>query len=1254
MNFNKEQLTTLVNNYHQIVIANAGSGKTAILVEKFFNLILYQPIDELSRIVAITFTKKAAAEMRERLIRKVSKEIEILKGTNIDSPHLDQLFLLRERLSSAKIQTIHSFCQDILSEHSVKIGYNPNFSLLQDHRFRRVFKTKFYNIISDLIENHREYDDFFEQVSEETIFELTNRLVINYPVLFKAYQYYFNTPFEKIEADIEKFIDDEFRELYFEYFVLLRENVDLLDHSKPDYTHLIVVLDDLDQKLYKPEFYKQMIFAWDYLSKIKIGRKKFLLSVFGKEIRDLIKNTIEYYKKDFYVVNYIEVIKKILNISNELYTEIEDYKQRNSFITYNDMIYKTLELLQDEELSRKIAKNYDYFLIDEFQDTDDKQFEIFKKLAFYKNPATNKFDRFLFLVGDPKQSIYGFRNADVRVMKNATGLLAQKNIEDSKVETENTLTFINGTQKQVSLTQQQKDGTIYLSSSYRLNLVNTSFINTIFKDIMNSSKFEYAIEYDELLFARANPFMEELPQCISSDKEGIKKYGGIKFLINREHRTTAKNGEDDEINESYGEAKSISDYIKTLINYEFKIYDVQLGCERPLRYSDVAVLIRKNAQYSHLTRALSENQIPFTISAGINFLENQEVMDIISYLTFLYNNDDDFHLAATLKSYFFGLSDQLIYDITAINRNEDPKKSSNTSDEMRLWDKVLLYQEQNHDLPQSVIDTFTTIKDGIAKAQFLNTYDLLVYVLETTEYENKFLGSPYLNYFKSNIKKLQNLIGKIVQSGIITFDEIMEELNEIQADDEVEADLDATDSEAVSIMTIHKAKGLEFPVVVIYNANHTEKPGVEYFAYKDYFFKLNFNILGENAKQKVASPLEPIAKRYFKQVEEEEKKRLFYVATTRAKDLLIISSTLIIRNGEFSEKSALNGFGAYYFSYLEEKLEERNVNLLNHRKNDDEDVAVITETETITGLEKQIVVFEDTIRSINNNVIKEIPINYEVEIFYDYIDTEPNKYKVTNEIFEPKLMLEQVEYNLPDDKISATKLQVFLHDPDEYMNKYVLGLREIDNPKYAKNSGITGAQRGTILHNTIAVCNEWIINEQVQFDLLKAEVARQYFQITDEEPKDYIEDISQEIADIFANAFIQKRLKYILTSQFEYPLYYFWEKHYFDVHIDLLYRDDNGKYEIWDWKNNYIKDGEQYAEKVEYYSLQMKFYAWIVSKLHPNQESFTARLFFTRLTKSELDWIAELNWSKAELHEFEKELKLNFDAMFEFVYGKNH
>jgi ATP-dependent helicase/nuclease subunit A len=1257
MNFNKEQLATLVNNYHQIVIANAGSGKTAILVEKFFNLILYQPIDELSRIVAITFTKKAAAEMRERLIRKVASEIANIKETDIDSKHLDQLLLLRERLSSAKIQTIHSFCQDILSEHSVKIGYNPSFSLLQEHRLRRVFKTKFYNIIGDLIENDRNYDNFFEQVTENTLFELTNRLVINYPTLFRAYNYYKNSSYDKIESDIEKFIDDEFRELYFEYFTKLRENVEIIDHSKPDYTHLIVVLDDLEQKLYQPEFYKLMIFAWDYLSKIKIGRNNFLLSVFGKEIRDLIKSTIEYYDKMDYVQNYIEVITKILNIANDLYSELEDFKQRNSFITYNDMIYKTLELLQDEELAKKISKNFDYFLIDEFQDTDDKQFEIFKTLAFYKNPTTNKFDKFLFLVGDPKQSIYGFREADVRVMKNAKGLLAQKNIEDCKVETENTLTFIDGSQKQVNLTKEQKDGTINLSSSYRLNLVNTSFINTIFKDVMNSSKFEYAIEYDELLFARNNPFLSQLPMKILSNEENIKKYGGIKFLINREVRNTET--EDDELNESYGEAKSISDYIKTLINNEFKIFDGHLGEERPLRYSDVAILIRKNAQYSHLMRAFSENQIPFIISAGLGFLENQEVMDIVSFLSFLNDVNDDFHLAATLKSYFFGLTDQQIYEITSINRNSSynisiNKNSDDNNIELTLWDKLLEYQKQNIDLPESITNAIETIQNARKKAHFLNTYDLLVYLLESTEYENKFLGSPYQNFFKRNIKKLQVLIGKIVRTGIITFDEIMGELIEIQADEDVEVDSDFDETEAIPIMTIHKAKGLEFPVVVIYNANHTEKSGVEYFAFKDNYFKLSFSILGENAKQKVASPLEPIAKRYFKQVEEEEKKRLFYVAATRAKDLLIISSTLVVKNGKYMDKYTDYGFGGYYFPYLLQKLREQGKDVWNNVIKDDANENESIENNPNDINENLSVTFVDMIRSIDNNIIKEFEIVYDAELIYDFVNTEPNKYKVIKNRFEPRLMLEQVEYELPEGKISATKLQVFLHDPDEYMNKYVLGLREIDNPKYAKSTGITGAQRGTILHNTIAVCNEWIINEQVQFELLKAEVARQYYQITDEEPKNYIEDISREIADIFANDFIQKRLKYVLSSQFEYPLYYFWENHFFDVHLDLLYKDENGKYEIWDWKNNYIKDGEQYAEKIEYYSLQMKFYAWIISKLHPEQDSFTARLFFTRLTKSELEWIAEMTWSKNELLEFEEELKMNFDAMFEFVYGKNH
>jgi len=202
MEYNSQQILALENNLHQLLIANAGSGKTAVLVEKFYRLITQLPLDDIQRVVAITFTRKAASEMQERIVRTINEQLEKQAKIEKNSDYL-KLVLLRERISSAKIQTIHSFCQEILSEYAVNIGFNPNFSVFEDYHFQKIYKDFFDDTLEDFMENDDDFKFVFDTISENQFNKIIKLLIDNNTWLNDLDEYY-NKDKELIIKDIEK------------------------------------------------------------------------------------------------------------------------------------------------------------------------------------------------------------------------------------------------------------------------------------------------------------------------------------------------------------------------------------------------------------------------------------------------------------------------------------------------------------------------------------------------------------------------------------------------------------------------------------------------------------------------------------------------------------------------------------------------------------------------------------------------------------------------------------------------------------------------------------------------------------------------------------------------------------------------------------------------------------------------------------------------------------------------------------------
>lgn len=1249
MEYNSQQLNALENGFHQLLVANAGSGKTAVLVEKFYRLIAERDLNEIQRIVAITFTRKAASEMQERIVRTLNEQIEKIGNSNKNNIY-KKLVLLRERISAAKIQTIHSFCQEILSEFAVNIGYNPNFSVIEDYQFLKIYQEYYDDTLEDLMEFDDNYKFIFEIISEHKFKELVKMLVDNYPLYLEVEAFYSQSDNVIMDKIIDGYIQI-IKDFFYKNNDNLRSNTDLFSQKNQSNIEVLTsLLDDVETFISERDLFKIYYTLKELKSLKKKGNALYIKSILNQQDYELINNLLNELsflvdsKTNSNSVVFFDLMRNLANFAKILYKKIENYKKRNSLITYNDMIYKVQELLKNQEILQNVADKYDYYLIDEFQDTDANQFEIFNKLAF----ASGNTHKFLFLVGDPKQSIYGFRNADVRVINSASKLVESMNKELIAHPQHNPKAAHHTTIKE------QNYGNIELSNSYRLNVANTAFVNHIFRVLMNlPQNTGYEVNYNSLTYARENPYFTENTDMLSPYFSELHQFGAIKFLntivtkkeFDQEEKSNENNDDvliNDKIVENeeqekliekemdnIEEANSVSDYIKYIMNNKTKIYDVKTKSERILEFSDIAILVRKNSLINNLVKALDKNGIPFSLTGAEDFFATQEIMDIISFLRFINNPSDNYFFLATMKSYFFNLDDQTLYDIISMDLTNGDA----------YWSIFNNYIKHRKVENNKIIRAYSIINEIFQKKEFYTVQDLVTFILRITNYEEMFVNFSSKNIIYKNINKFRSLVNKIAASGINSIGELLFELELVQQSSEISTELDISTENAVKILTMHKAKGLEFPVVIIYHANFANNPKTRLTFYENKFPNISYNFLSQNDKTEATSPLYSFIKYRQKLIEIEEEKRLFYVAATRAKDLLIISSLLKPDKDRNYQKSMYQGFGSFYFPVLlKNSFTKGNFEIVLDIENLERDKIDINDLVDPT-IDLIIYIKEELKIQLPNQKERIQKITVPLEVMKNFRYQENLDYKETKTSYEPILLLDNVNFPKQDKYISATRIQQFRKNQKEYFLKYItqFNLDYLDLLKEETiGDGLKGKERGTIIHNTIANIHNWHTLDGIILNKLRSEIEKL---VNDSVANETIEDIYEEIIRVFSDEFIKSRISLILKSQFETPFYFYWDGKYVDVTLDVLFKNENNEIEIWDWKNNIIYNDVDYREKVEYYSLQMKVYCWLLSKHYPLQNKFIARLFFTRLAGKDGRWMKQLEWTKPELIEFENEIK---------------
>lgn len=827
------------------VSAAAGSGKTAVLTRRIIERVC-APGGDISRILAVTFTKAAAAEIVARLSRALNEKL----AEDPSNKHIARQSLL---VSSARVSTVHRFCLDVIHEYFDELGLPSDFSVGDETNIR---------IISEKVMEKLTLDSFEESVppSEKisdfgTFYDTFNGRSKKYGFAETMMNVY-----EKLSCKT-KFIDalDDFIQMYKN---VTASNIistvwgdELKRHVRMVCEHYLKMLVDAEKFGDENEDYlpTQAAFSYDrrftdhVLSKLEKASYNELFSIFAsydppsltfkrgsaqtaekeriKAFRSKFKATVRDICSRYFDIpekeiefTFAETARRLTEMKTFLKAfdrRFHDEKTRRHIITYSDMEHYALRVLWDREndapsaAAIRIRDGFDEIFVDEYQDTNEVQNKIFALISKKNN---------LFTVGDVKQSIYGFRGADPTIFESV----------------------LDGREKYFD--GMTGDGAkIFLSKNFRSSNEILDFCNGVFDVVMNVGKKRYSD--DEKLYA------------------GLEKsFGDVEISV----LPTGDKGA----------------YISPEEDYVARRIAALLKSGR--KPSDFAILLRKGASATGFERALKKLNIPVKNTEDKAFFENGEVLLMLSLLNVIDNPARDVYLAATLKSQLFGVTlDELLY----IRRYADGS----------LYDALCAFTEQTGFKKGkrflAFLEKFRALAPSVPCDKLIWQIYLDTNILSVVG-SDKNLENYEAEQAKANLIQLYNFsrsFGKNAYRGIFDFISFLNDV--IGKKEKVTLSPFKTAGDAVSIMTIHGSKGLEFPVCFISGTNRK-------FNRDDERGKLLFTKLGVATRLMHPSGLgqiKPLSfdimKNVMRQSTVDDEMRLLYVALTRAREKLIITAS---------------------------------------------------------------------------------------------------------------------------------------------------------------------------------------------------------------------------------------------------------------------------------------------------------------------------------------------------------------------------
>lgn len=827
-----------------LVSAAAGSGKTAVLTKRITDMLLSEEPVKADRLLVVTFTKAAAKEMRERIEKGLSQELQ--KAKEDGNIKLEKLIKKQIRLlQRAQISTIDAFCQKTVSEYFHIIGISPVFSVLSKSEEDLLMK----DIWSDMSERlYKEQDSDFIFLSETMTQNGKEDKIFEY--VYKIYRFVQN--FAYPERFLEKSKSD----------YLLKDGLynsvwgeKIKEKAINGILAILPLYNDIPDSVEKAELTNILSLP---VTEMREAVSDFKGTKKPIDISDSIKEIFSLFPKDIDVAQRIvrDVIGKeaiaLLSLAERFLEIMNNKKNALSMYSFADIERFTYQLLDNSESARKEMQNrFDEILIDEYQDTNALQDGIFEMLTNGKN---------MFMVGDMKQSIYRFRGSEPLVFRN-------------KQDTYKT-------------DADYKERKIYLKENFRSRTEVLDAVNDFFERCM--SLFVGEVTYDS-------------SQKLNLGNTG---YGAKNDDYKAEFKILSLRDTEDATNRARAEAKYVADRINKMKKSGFLVSDSQNGERRRIKNSDILILMSSHKKDGDIFKSVLESE---GISAHVEregFFSKAEIKLVMSVLKIIDNPKRDIPLVSVLRSPVGGFTDDEIARIRIYERSGnfyDALKSI-YSKYLLIKDNgeadvgVRLFGEKIGNF----LGKLHSLRD---RARYLTSSKFTDIMLEETGIK-AFAKTLYGREAEANLMLFSDRAKEydgLGYRGVFSLLKHMEEL-EGQSDDLSGASL-AADDDAVRIMTIHKSKGLEEAVVFLCGMNkqfYMKDTSDFLMLHNNLGICINYRNYLDNTE--IVSPIRSVFSKTVKDELLSEEIRKLYVALTRAKEKIIAVGS--VREGT-KEKSLM-------------------------------------------------------------------------------------------------------------------------------------------------------------------------------------------------------------------------------------------------------------------------------------------------------------------------------------------------------------
>ena len=803
MSLTPDQQRAAHASHNVCVTAGAGTGKTFMLAARYLHHLQqgYSPL----QIVAVTFTNKAATELRSRIRQIVCSQA---------SHRADWL----AELEAAPISTFHSLAGRICREQAQMLNIPPDFTALDEWE-GQLWQTEYLAVALDCLPSELYANIPYSLMREAMLAFLGDRLSAEIALNCDPNQW------EKVlkafrEKELEKLIQGTVWQKARQCFYQIQgKSGDKIEEARQGVLTAMMAIEE-GQNI--PESLNQIVkvelrggSAKNWVSKEDLAEAKEQLKSIKEWLRPIEKAgllTLKVGELDQQVRAILPDLKRAFNFVQDYLIQI---KQQQRILDFNDLEIYALQALNYPKVKDYYTQRWQVFLIDEFQDTNPIQSEILSRLTFaHGSPNLTKT---LTLVGDEKQSIYGFRRADITVFQSW---------------------------------RSQIRNDVALNTSFRTheNLIN--HINQLFEPVLQElhqnlvahrKKEPHPAPHLEIFAVTPDPDLKPKPSIESCRQV---------------------------------EAEHIADIIENLLQKEIPIWDKKSEKYRAIAPEDIAILSRSWLPLEIYGQALTKRQIngqpiPVVQTKGGNLLESREVKDGITLLRFLANPRDDLALVAVLRSPFFIISDRLLAELA----QDRPEKN---------WWQIV---QESHD--PRLIHAVTTLKSLLKRRRNDSPSRLLQWSDRLTGYTAVIANLPNSQRRLADWQGFIHLVRQL-EMGLADVFTVVRRLQHIQAHQLAIPRPPLEARNAVALMTIHAAKGLEWSVVIVPDLTRATPNNTNIIRF-DPQIGVSWSLADdEGEKQKPA--LFILLEQQQKQQEIEESKRLLYVALTRARDRLILTA----------------------------------------------------------------------------------------------------------------------------------------------------------------------------------------------------------------------------------------------------------------------------------------------------------------------------------------------------------------------------